>query len=186
MRRIYIKSVLNKLREGQWTSHTNETIQTPPFTLIRMQSLTRCNPSVLDIPGTIGFTLLPRLWLKVHIDRPECRWWSNRGWRNEDLSTRLRRWLIRGVTFHPRFSNYQIMLRKLLAQQFSLSKTLNVVDTMVLSDDYPNAPRVASSGRRKWSSRFTGFLRRQHLTNDATTLMISFRSLHIRFSSHID
>lgn len=51
-----------------------------------------------------------------------------------------------------------------MAQQ--LSKTLNVVDTMVLSDDHPNAPCVASSGRRKWSSRFTGFLRRQLLTND--------------------
>lgn len=38
-------------RESWRVLHTNENSQTPPFTLIRMQLLTRCNPTISNIPG---------------------------------------------------------------------------------------------------------------------------------------
>lgn len=137
--------------------HTNETIQISSFTLIRMQPL-----KLSLVPSALPCH--PWLWLKTHVGRPEWRWWCNRGWRNEDLGTFETTVDTRCYIPSEIFKLPDYCWENWLAQQ--LSKTLNVVDTMVLSDDHPNAPCVASSGRRKWSSRFIGFLRRQLLTND--------------------
>lgn len=126
-----------------------------------MQPLTRCDPFISVVAGAIGFTLLPGLRLGRTLANLDGRGWRcNRGWWNEDLSASktaaaMRCYIPSEIFKLPDYagetgwhSNY---LRRL---------TPPTPGRMVLSDDHPNALRIAPSGQ-EWSSRFSGFLRWQ-------------------------